>query len=265
VLIAPAGHPQLAEAAAAAGGQVAVAALTDPAAASAAVADVRPAVTVIDRPALTGSYWSLPMISELAASTARAGGVLVVDETCACYLPPGDSAALLTDTTPGLVVLRGVSKGYCCGGLRIGFAVTSPGLAADVRAVLAPLAGSALALDVALELLRQPDPLSSLRARIAEVKPAVQAAVRRAGLAVVQTDEHVPWIVLDGDPATRATLARCGLTVKDVPVLRSGRAAPGSVPSLLRMSVPLSAQRRDAVLAALAHAAVAAGGHGGDR
>jgi histidinol-phosphate/aromatic aminotransferase/cobyric acid decarboxylase-like protein/precorrin-6B methylase 2 len=244
VLIASAGHPQLAEAAAAAGTTVAVAALTDQAAAQVAVADLRPALTVLDRPATTGRHWSLPMVAELAASTAQAGGVLVVDEACGCYLPPGSSAAPLTRSVPGLVVLKGVSKGYCCGGLRIGFAVASAGLAARVRAVLAPLAGSALSLDVALELFGQPDPLGPLRERIAEVKPAVQAALRRAGVAIVETDEHVPWIALNGDAATRATLAQAGLAVKDVPVLGSG-------PGLLRMSLPLSVPRYEAVLAAL--------------
>ena len=244
VLIAPAGHPQLAEAAAAAGTTVAVAALTDQAAAKVAVAELRPALTVLDRPATTGRHWSLPMVAELAASTAQAGGVLVVDEACGCYLPPGSSAAPLTRSVPGLVVLKGVSKGYCCGGLRIGFAVASAGLAAQVRAVLAPLAGSALSLDVALELFGQPDPLGPLRARIAEVKPAVRAALRRVGVAIVETDEHVPWIALNGDAATRATLAQVGLAVKDVPVLGSG-------PGLLRMSLPLSVPRYEAVLAAL--------------
>ena len=185
MLIAPTGHPQLAEAAAAAGGTVAVAELTDPAAAGAAVADVRPLLTVLDRPALTGRQWSLPMVAELAASTARVGGVLVVDETCGCYLPPGSSAAPLTETVPGIIVLRGISKGYCCGGLRIGFAVTSPGLAADVRTVLAPLAGSALALDVALDLLSQPDPLGPLRARIAAVE-----ASRARGVATDRPRGH---------------------------------------------------------------------------
>jgi histidinol-phosphate/aromatic aminotransferase/cobyric acid decarboxylase-like protein len=201
------------------------------------------------------------MVAELAASTARAGGVLVVDETCGCYLPRGTSAAPLTQAVPGLVVLSGVSKGYCCGGLRIGFAVASAGLAARVRAVLAPLASSALSLDVALGLLSQPDPLGPLRARVAEVKPAVQAALRRAGVAIVETDAHVPWIALNGDAATRATLAQAGLAVKEVPVLRS----PGGIPcaaggfaeGLLRMSVPLSARRYEAVAAALAGAGLA--------
>lgn len=245
VLTAPDGHPQLAGAAAATGGQVAAAPLTDLATASAAIATIGPAVIVIDRPSFTGPCWPVPVIAELAAIAWRAGSVLVVDESYACYLPPGDSAAPLTDTTPGLVVLRGVSKGFCCGGLRIGFAVTSAELAAPTRAVLPPLAGAALAIDVAVELLAGPDPLGSLRARISEVKPAVEAAARQAGLAVLPTDPRVPWIALKADPAARATLAERGLVVKYMPEL-------GRRGELARMSVPLSEQRVVAVTAALA-------------
>lgn len=252
VLTAPDGHPQLAEAAAATGGQVVAAPLTDLATASAAIAEIGPAVIVIDRPCLTGPCWPVPMIAELAAIAWRAGSVLVVDESYACYLPPGDSAAPLTDTAPGLVVLRGVSKGFCCGGLRIGFAVTSAELAAQVRTVLPPLAGAALTLDVAIELLAGPDPLGALRARIAAVKPAAEDAARRAGLGVLATDPRVPWIALNVDPAARATLAERGLAVKYLPELGkrdNGRAG------LARMSVPLSQQRVVAVTAALTGAA----------
>lgn len=252
VLTAPDGHPQLAEAAAAAGGQVAAAPLTDLATASAAVAAIGPAVIVIDRPSFTGPCWPVPMIAEFAAITRRAGSVLVVDESYACYLPPGDSAAPLTDTVPGLVVLRGVSKGFCCGGLRIGFAVTSAELAALVRAVLPPLAGGALALDVALELLAGPDRLGSLRARIMAVKPAVEELARRTGLVAAPTDPRVPWIALRADPAARATLAERGLAVKYMPELGQREDRPAE---LARMSVPLSEQRVSAVTAALAGAA----------
>jgi histidinol-phosphate/aromatic aminotransferase/cobyric acid decarboxylase-like protein/SAM-dependent methyltransferase len=261
VLTAPDGHPQLAEASAAAGGQVAVAPLTDLAAAEAAIAAIGPAVTIIDRPSFTGHCWSVPMIAELAAICGRAGSALIVDESYACYLPSGDSAAPVTDTAPGLIVLRGVSKGFCCGGLRIGFAISSPGLAARAREVLPPLAGAALMLDVALELLTPPDSLGPLRARIAAVKPVIRAAAQRAGLVEVPTDPQVPWIALRLDPAARARLASCGLVVKEVPEL--GRACGSSLPSehrdpgagLARMSVPLSEQRVAAACAALDSAA----------
>ncbi len=245
VLISPYGHPQLAEAAAAAGGQVAVADLPDLATARAAIATIRPAVTVLDRPGLAGACWPASAVAELAASAFEAGGVLIVDESYGCYLPAGASAATLTQSAAGLVVLRGVSKGYCCGGLRVGFAIASEGIAAQVRAVLAPLACSALAFDLALELLSQPDPFGPLRARVAEVKPGTQAAIRRAGLEMIGTDDHVPWIALRDDAATRSVLARCGLIAKPVPLTWR----PGG---LLRMSVPLSRDRADAVIAALA-------------
>ena len=256
VLIAPDGHPELAEASAAAGGQVAVSPLTDLAAATAAIDATGPAVTVIDRPSFTGPCWSVPMIADLAAACGRAGSALIVDESYACYLSPGDSAGPLTDTVPGLVVLRGVSKGFCCGGLRIGFAISSPDLAVRVREVLPPLAGAALTLDVALELLTPPDSFGPLRARIAEVKPVIQAAVQRAGLTEVPADPQVPWIALRVDPAARAALASCGLVVKEIPELGQPLSQhPGPDAGLARMSVPLSEQRVAAVCAALASAA----------
>ncbi len=241
LLMTPDGHPQLAEAASAAGGRVAVAELADLAK---AVVASRPAVTVLDRPGLTGPCWPASGIADLAARGAEHGGVLVVDESYGCYRPADDSVARLTDSVAGLVVLRGVSKGYCCGGLRIGFAVASAEVAAEVRAVLAPLAFGALAFDLALALLDRPDPFGPLRARVAEVKPVLEAAVRRAGVEVIGSDEHVPWIVLPDDPAPRSALAKWGLVAKRVPLVgRSG--------CLLRMSVPLSRERADAVSAAL--------------
>ncbi len=249
VLIAPDGHPQLAQAARAVGGEVAVAPLDDLAAARAAITAIGPAVTVIDRPSFSGACWSGSMIAELAHGAAEVGGVLVVDESYACYLPPGTSAGPLTDSVPGLVVLRGVAKGFCCGGLRIGFAVASPGLAAQVRAVLPPLAGAALSLDVALELLAAPDPLGPLRARIAAVRPVIEAAVRRAGLVIEPADPRVPWIVLRVDQAARDTLASAGLLVKHLPLLGQREDQTSGV---ARMSVPLAEQRVAALTAALA-------------
>jgi hypothetical protein len=118
--------------------------------------------------------------------------------------------------------------------------------------VLPPLAGAALSLDVALELLAGPDPFGPLRARIAAVKPTVETAARRAGLVVEPTDPRAPWTALQVDPATRVTLARCGLAVKEVPELGQRDSAGNG---LARMSVPLSEQRVAAVAAALARAA----------
>lgn len=245
VLIDTIGHPHLAEAAEAAGDEVRIASLASLPGALAAVAAHRPAVTVLDRPGLVGRRWSVDDVRVLASATAAVGGVLVVDETCDSYAPPGGSVAVLTEDVDGLIVLRGMSKGYCCGGLRVGFAIVSADLAVPVRDVLAPLAVGALAVDTALALLRHRDPLAALRDRIAEVKPSIAALLVRAGFAPVETDPRVPWFVLPADDRIR--LAARGLVAKDVPVRRpdGGRSA------LSRLSVPLSVQRREAVETAL--------------
>lgn len=247
VLLDRVGHPHLAEAATAGGDRARYAGFDSVADILAAVAAHRPAITVLDRPGLRGPTWTPVDVREIAGACRAAGGLLLVDETCGSYLPPGDSLVPLTDDVPGLVVLRGMSKGWCCGGLRIGFAVAAPGVASRVRAVLAPLAGAAVTIDVALALLRLPDPLAPLRARIAGAKPSAAALLADAGCPPLPTDPAVPWLVLP--PEAGPLLAARGLTPKGVPV----RDPEGH---LLRVAVPLSGQRRAAFAEALRPVAV---------
>lgn len=232
------GHPELPLAAAALGVPVHFADLADP---LAAISRFRPAVTVVDRPGLRGRAAGPDHVRMLAGAVADVGGVLVVDETCAAYLPPSESVVGLC---PGLVVIRGLAKGYCCGGLRVGFAIGSADVAARMRAVAAPLAVSAVSVDVAEALLRRGDVLRRLRATIADAKPAFVAALRDNGFQVEPADPRVPWVLVPGDPATRAALAGRRVVAKEVPV--------AGAESLLRLSVPLSAERRRQAAMALA-------------
>jgi len=244
VLVDPVGHPELALAVRELGAAVRaipLAALPD---AVQAVHALRPAVTVLDRPGVSGRVWSLDEVDALARAAADAGGVLVVDETCASYLPPAESAVTLAArASGGLVVVRSMSKGYCCGGLRVGFAVSCAGLADRVRAVSSPLAVAALSLDVALALLAHGDVLAALRARIADVKPRFAALLTAAGLEVDACDPRLPWVTLGADGAV-ARLAALGIAGKPVPAMPGGR-------TLVRLSVPLSEPRWRAAHAAL--------------
>jgi histidinol-phosphate/aromatic aminotransferase/cobyric acid decarboxylase-like protein/SAM-dependent methyltransferase len=243
VLMDPDGHPELGLAARELGVALRAATLaeTETAAAVRAVADARPAVTVLDRPGVTGTVWPVGAVRELAAACVESGGLLVVDETCASYLPAAESAVRLD--VPGLVVVRSMSKGYCCGGLRVGFAVSAPDLAGRVRAVCPPLAVSALSLDVAVALLAAGDAaLAGLRARIAEAKPRFVALLAGAGVPARAGDPRLPWVTVAAAAADR--LAGFGIAGKPVPV------APGR-PAVVRLSVPLSEARWRAALAAV--------------
>jgi histidinol-phosphate/aromatic aminotransferase/cobyric acid decarboxylase-like protein len=244
VVADPVGHPELALAAGALGVPVHFADLPEAAAAVAAVRRWRPAVTVVDRPGLRGLVASPDYVRVLAEAVAGVGGVLVVDETCAAYLPPSDSVVGMLDRCPGVVVVRGLAKGYSCGGLRVGFAVGAPEVAGQVRAVAAPLAVSALSVDVAEALLARGDVLCRLRAAIADAKPEFVTALRDSGFAVESADPQVPWVLLPGDPDTRRALDARGVVGKDVPVGAGG--------SLVRLSVPLSVDRRRRAASAFA-------------
>ncbi|MFV2084259.1 aminotransferase class I/II-fold pyridoxal phosphate-dependent enzyme [Micromonospora sp. LOL_021] len=243
VLVDVAGHPELPGAT---GGQVRATSLRDPADAVAAVTHHRPVLTLVDRPGLLGPIWTGDQLRQVAQACANVGSVLVVDETLGAYLPPGQSAAPLTDELPGTVVIRSMSKGFCAGGLRVGYAVAAPDLTDVVRQVAPPLAVSALALDLAAALLTQQDPLAALRDRIAQVKPYVEEQLIAAGLTPLPTDPRLPWLVLPGDDRVRRILAARGVLAKQVPSLEPG----GSPGALLRLSVPLSEARLAAFTAA---------------
>lgn len=80
-----------------------------------------------------------------AAARAGEGGLLVVDEAFADFDPAESLAPVLP---PNAVVLRSFGKTYGLAGIRLGFAIAPPAIAAELRARLGPWAvsGPAIAL-----------------------------------------------------------------------------------------------------------------------
>src|ERR1051326_8846364 len=76
-----------------------------------------------------------------------APGLVVVDEAFMDAVPPGTSLAAEV-ARPNLVVLRSFGKFFGLAGVRLGFALASPGIAARLRAALGPWAVSGPALAV---------------------------------------------------------------------------------------------------------------------
>ncbi|MFC6086184.1 aminotransferase class I/II-fold pyridoxal phosphate-dependent enzyme [Sphaerisporangium aureirubrum] len=217
----------------------------DPAAGDAAevVAAERPSLVLVERPGVLGDLLPADRVAELAHAAHRAGALLVLDEACAAYAGPGASAVPLTAHVPGLVVLRSLSKGYCSGGLRAGFAVCSPGAAPSLRRLAPPLAISSLSFEVALHLLARGDVLAPLRAALETAKPELVTVLRHLGRTVNPGDPALPWVTVEGDPPP-------GITGKPIRALSGAPGAGGgTAAALTRISVPLSARRRAAVVA----------------
>ncbi|WP_371633753.1 aminotransferase class I/II-fold pyridoxal phosphate-dependent enzyme [Streptomyces sp. NBC_01259] len=216
-----------------------------------------PSVLVLDRPTITGDLHGRGELDDIVRTARAHGTTVVLDEAYAVYAGPGASCVPAVAEHDNLIVLRSMSKGYCCGGLRVGFAVAAPALTRRLRAVVPPLGANAFGLAVSLALLAQGDVFTALRARIAGVKPRTAALLRGAGLAVTEGADCLPWVTVPGDDQTDALLEKLGLRVKEVeghgtwdPGVRVG-----DRDTLFKMAVPLS----DARLTAF-HAAFGKGG-----
>jgi histidinol-phosphate/aromatic aminotransferase/cobyric acid decarboxylase-like protein len=207
----------------------------------AAVRRLAPGLVHLDRPGVAGRRLPLDELAALAATAAAAGAIVLVDEAYGSYFAGAGSAVVLVDRLPNLVVLRSLSKAYMCGGLRAGFAVASPAMAAEVRERVAPLGTAELSFQMALALLAAGDLFARLRARVREVKPRMIAALERLGLTVWPGEAELPWVLL-ADAGGRAWQA---LAARGVAGKRLGLSPllAAAAPACFRLSVPLSPER----------------------
>lgn len=112
------------------------------------------------------------------------GGVLVVDEAFMDVGPLGSSVA--PEVGRGnIVVLRSFGKFFGLAGLRLGFALTAPPLAAALAAKLGPWAVSAPALAVGARALADQAWIATTRQSLADAARRLDAILHGAGLDIV--------------------------------------------------------------------------------
>lgn len=118
---------------------------------------------------------------ELAAALHRRGGLLVVDEAFADVAP---ELGLAGRVVPGLVVLRSFGKFFGLAGVRLGFAVAEPDLAAQIRAAVGPWAVSGPALAIGAAALADVQWIAGMRRRLRADAAALDDILAGAGLTV---------------------------------------------------------------------------------
>lgn len=229
VATAPFGHPDLPEWARATGSDVLV--VDDWAG-----LDAGCSLVVLDRPGAAGEVQAPDELARLCARLTSTA-VVVVDESYANYLGPDASAVPVTAEVDNLVVVRGFSKGYCLGGLRVGYAVCSAALAEQVRARAVPMAVATASLEFALRLIEAGDVFEPLRDRIAEVGPVVRTALDRLGVATSSLHPALPWLVAQDAAVAARVLGQAGISHKHF------RPAGGGGSALVRLALPLSEAR----------------------
>ncbi|MFC0628235.1 Rv2231c family pyridoxal phosphate-dependent protein CobC [Kribbella deserti] len=165
---------------------------------------------------------------------ARPGRVLVVDEAFMDAVP-GEPESVLGAESPGLLVIRSLTKTWGLAGLRVGYLVAEPGLVARLAAVQPhwPVSTPALAAAIAC---------SNNRAITTAVAAAQELDRQRAhlvaGLAEVDAVKTYgvargPFLLLrlDGAAVVRTALRERGFAV------RRGDTFPGLGPDWLRIAV----------------------------
>jgi cobalamin biosynthetic protein CobC len=152
----------------------------------------------------------------LAAALAARGGWLVADEAFADVLDPRRSLCPDADA-PGLVVLRSFGKFFGLAGVRLGFAVCAPALAADVARALGPWATSGPAVAVGTAALSDGAWIADERLRLAHEAARLDALLAAAGLPVVG-GTSLFRLVEHPDARGRADrLGRAGIYVRRFP------------------------------------------------
>ncbi|MBC7801317.1 MAG: threonine-phosphate decarboxylase [Gemmatimonadaceae bacterium] len=147
--------------------------------------------------------------ADLLTLSARTG-LLVVDEAFMDFEGPG-----LAPVLPGnAVVLRSFGKTYGLAGLRLGFAVALPGLAARLRVALGPWAVNGPAVAIATAALHDRAWLERARARLDTDGGRLDALLGGSGITIVGGTRLFRLARSPDAPAIARRLSGAGILVR---------------------------------------------------
>lgn len=189
-----------------------------------------------------GRLVGLDRLRQLHDAVASRGGVLVVDEAFAEVTPQASVADIAgTSVAEHLVVLRSFGKFYGLAGLRLGFVVGSPVVAARVRGAIGdwPVSVDALAAGLAAYADRQWT--ERMRAQLAVAARRLDGLLNRYRFEVVGGTSLYRLVRAGDAPARFERLAAAGILTRpfqhDATLLRFG--LPGTPEAWRRLEEAL--------------------------
>jgi histidinol-phosphate aminotransferase len=130
-----------------------------------AALDAAPGVLFVPNPhGPTGRLFDAGDLERLAARARERDALLVVDEAYHAF--SGTDARPLARANPHVALLRTFSKSWCLGGIRAGYLLGAPRVAAVARALLPPFCVPAHTGAILLTALEAPDRFAPIHARI---------------------------------------------------------------------------------------------------
>ncbi|HEY2531467.1 MAG TPA: threonine-phosphate decarboxylase CobD [Xanthobacteraceae bacterium] len=131
-----------------------------------------------------GQLFAKSDLLALAHNLHAHGGMLVVDEAFMDVGPP-DQSLIPAVPMGNIIVLRSFGKFFGLAGLRLGFALAAPALAARLKAALGPWAVSAPALAIGMKALADRTWIETTRLRLQNDASRLDAVLSDAGLAII--------------------------------------------------------------------------------
>jgi L-threonine-O-3-phosphate decarboxylase len=153
-------------------------------------------------------------VETLLDACVVAGTLLVVDEAYLGFVRQPDSLVDLV-ASGHLFLLRSLTKDYALAGLRLGYGVATPAIAAVLRTAQPPWSVNAAAQACGVASLGATDHLERARQEVWTARVELVAGLERLGYAVVPPAANFLLVEVGDAPAFRARLLPHGLVVRD--------------------------------------------------
>jgi histidinol-phosphate aminotransferase len=143
--------------------------------------------------------------------------LVVIDEAYREFVTDPDVPDGLTTygDRPNVVVLRTLSKAWGLAGLRVGFLVAAPEVAAAVRKVVTPFSTSSAAQAAALAALRATDEMRRRAAAVIAERERLLSALRKIFAEVPESQANFVWLPLgDGTMDFALACEKAGVIVR---------------------------------------------------
>jgi cobalamin biosynthesis protein CobC len=192
-----------------------------------------------------GRLCSKDALLALAGGLRARGGLLVVDEAF-MDVGPSDTSLAAEVARGNILALRSFGKFFGLAGIRLGFALAAPTLAARLSAALGPWAVSGPALVVGTKALADAAWIERTRRRLAKAAKRLDAILSGAGMEIVGGTTLFRLVRTPAASALFDHLGRAGILVRvfaDNPYwLRFG--LPGNAQAWRRLQAAMDQYRR---------------------
>ena len=162
----------------------------------------------------TGVYLGLEEIEPLAEAVADCGALLVIDEAYLSFVSgPWDTMGL--PAPDNVVLLRSMTKDYALTGLRLGYAIASENVIADLQAFQPDWSVNGLAQAAGLAALADTEYLPRARQAVDQAKSHLSDRLDRLSLTVHPSAANFLLVNVGDASVWHDKLMRLGLFVRD--------------------------------------------------